>query len=262
MILHVEEWGIEQEGTQDEGVKQKGTVRILRINRPETRNAVNFALMDALEEQVLAAEQDNNLRVLVLTGTGNSFISGGDLREFHQIKRGEDAKKMALRMIMLLDRIRALPCWTLAAVNGAAYGGGWEMLLAFDLRVASDRATFGFTQGKFYLPPGWGGLEALKQATGADRAAFLLASQSVIDAQEALQTGILHKIYPAAAFETDVHRLTRRLSMNDRAFIQVLKEGLSADSHQHKPQTEWFSQFWESREHTRRVEDFLKKRSG
>lgn len=267
----------------------------LRVNRPETRNAVNFALMDALEEQISAAEQDESLRVFVLTGSdaSNAFISGGDLREFHQIKRADEAREMSLRMIRLLDRIRALPCWTLAAVNGAAYGGGWEIMLAFDLRIASEEAIFGFTQGKFYLPPGWGGLASLQSAVGAQRAAFLLASQAILSAPQAHQAGLIHDYYPISDYAQQLARLTERLALNDRTYIRYIKEQLFANdvasakatvsakatTNTHnlakaeseaeskiqskaKSEAEPFSRFWESEEHMRRVEDFLKKRSG
>lgn len=267
----------------------------LRVNRPETRNAVNFALMDALEEQISAAEQDESLRVFVLTGSdaSNAFISGGDLREFHQIKRSDEAREMSLRMIRLLDRIRALPCWTLAAVNGAAYGGGWEIMLAFDLRIASEEAIFGFTQGKFYLPPGWGGLASLQSAVGAQRAAFLLASQAILSAPQAHQAGLIHDYYPTSDYAQQFARLTERLALNDRTYIRYIKEQLFANdvasakatvsakatTNTHdlakaeseaeskiqskaKSEAEPFSRFWESEEHMRRVEDFLKKRSG
>jgi enoyl-CoA hydratase/carnithine racemase len=261
----------------------------LRVNRPETRNAVNFALMDALEEQISAAEQDESLRVFVLTGSdaSNAFISGGDLREFHQIKRADEAREMSLRMIRLLDRIRALPCWTLAAVNGAAYGGGWEIMLAFDLRIASEEAIFGFTQGKFYLPPGWGGLASLQSAVGTQRAAFLLASQAILSAPQAHQAGLIHDYYPTSDYAQQLARLTERLALNDRTYIRYIKEQLFAndvasakatvsakattntmattnthDLAKAKSEAEPFSRFWESEEHMRRVEDFLKKRSG
>jgi len=261
----------------------------LRVNRPETRNAVNFALMDALEKQISAAEQDESLRVFVLTGSdaSNAFISGGDLREFHQIKRSDEAREMSLRMIRLLDRIRALPCWTLAAVNGAAYGGGWEIMLAFDLRIASEEAIFGFTQGKFYLPPGWGGLASLQSAVGAQRAAFLLASQAILSAPQAHQAGLIHDYYPTSDYAQQLARLTERLALNDRTYIRYIKEQLFAndvasakgaasvkettnakaaanthDQAKAESEAEPFSRFWESEEHMRRVEDFLKKRSG
>ncbi|MGK7370801.1 MAG: enoyl-CoA hydratase/isomerase family protein, partial [Candidatus Halalkalibacterium sp. M3_1C_030] len=136
------------------------------INRPDSRNALNFAVMDALEETLDRIESDNSVRAFVLSGTRDHFISGGDLKEFHTIKTAEEAKPMAKRMLSLFKRIEKLPCWTIACINGAAYGGGWETMLAFDFRIASNKATFGFTQGKFYLPPGWGGLTRLVEKVG------------------------------------------------------------------------------------------------
>ncbi|MEX2435424.1 MAG: enoyl-CoA hydratase/isomerase family protein, partial [Balneolaceae bacterium] len=107
------------------------------IERPKALNAINFDIMAKLEEILDELEQDPELRLFILTGSGKSFISGGDLREFHGITDAEGAKVMSGRMIAILNRIEQLPCWTLAAVNGVTYGGGWETMLSFDFRIAA-----------------------------------------------------------------------------------------------------------------------------
>lgn len=148
------------------------------IRRPDAMNAINFELMDRLEALLDQLEQEDDTRLFVLTGSKNSFISGGDLKEFHQIKDAEGAKRMTLRMIHLLERIENLPFWSLAALNGDVYGGGWEMMLSFDFRVARDPIKIGFTQGKFYLPPGWGGDHETEQGCGPRTGALLACIQS------------------------------------------------------------------------------------
>ncbi|TVR17603.1 MAG: enoyl-CoA hydratase/isomerase family protein [Balneolaceae bacterium] len=226
------------------------------INRPKARNAINFELMDQLESLLDELERDDTIRLFILTGSGKSFISGGDLREFHQIKDAEGAKSMTRRMLSILARIEALPCWTLAAINGHTYGGGWEMMLSFDFRVASSDARFGFTQGAFYLPPGWGGLKKLNQTVGKNRALFLLASQQVITADEALQNGLIHKVFSQKKFSKELSSLKTLLTANDRAYINYLKQnqGKAVEN-----EIEPFSKFWENKEHLKRVDDFLNR---
>ncbi|WP_069130592.1 enoyl-CoA hydratase/isomerase family protein [Rhodohalobacter halophilus] len=227
------------------------------IDRPGAMNAINFEVMDRLEELLTEAEQDSSLRLFVLTGKENRFISGGDLREFHQIKSAEGARKMSDRMLSILDRIENLNCWTLAAVNGHAYGGGWETMLSFDFRIAHESATFGFTQGKFYLPPGWGGLTRLSDCVGRELADYWLASQKVIDAETAFTAGLIQDVFPSDSYKTGLDKLIKRLTLNDRPFIEYMKGEKKRDiTKELKP----FSKFWESEEHINRVNSFLKNR--
>ncbi|MEX0904518.1 MAG: enoyl-CoA hydratase/isomerase family protein [Balneolaceae bacterium] len=225
------------------------------IRRPEAMNALNFDIMEQLEAMLDELENDPEIRLFILTGTGKSFISGGDLREFHGIENADGAKKMSERMIRILSRIQQLPCWTLAAVNGVTYGGGWETMLAFDFRVAASSATFGFTQGKFYLPPGWGGISALSKAVGKPLATYWLASQKIVDAQTAFQAGLIQDLFEEEEYEEKLRQVKKKLTLNDRPFIEYLKQSQNyLDSAE---EIEPFSRFWESEEHRKRVEEFL-----
>lgn len=229
-----------------------------RVNRPEARNAVNFKLMDRLEELLDQLEKDQETRVFVLTGSGTSFISGGDLREFHQLKKADEARQMAKRMIQLLERIERLPFWTLAAINGFAYGGGWEVASFFDFRIAANNARIGFTQAKFYLPPGWGGVSRLAHMVGKSRTLYWLASQKVISAGQALEAGYLEEVYEESDYEHKLEQLISRLTLNDRPFIEYLKQSPSFDDT--SQEIEPFSRFWESGEHQKRVDAFLNRK--
>lgn len=220
-------------------------------------NAINFEMMDALETLLDELEQDDKLRLFILTGSGPSFISGGDLREFHQIKDAEGAKAMTRRMMGILERIEQLPCWTLAAVNGPAYGGGWETILSFDFRIAVSTATFGFTQGKFYLPPGWGGITKLTETVGRNQTMYWLASQKVIGSETALKSGLIQDVFEENEYEEKLTRLKKSLIKNNRAFIEYIK---SKDLQKTEDEIEPFSTFWESEEHLKRVDEFLSRK--
>lgn len=228
------------------------------IERPKTLNAINFDIMARLEEILDELEQDPELRLFILTGSGKSFISGGDLREFHSISDAEGAKVMSGRMIAILKRIKQLPCWTLAAVNGVTYGGGWETMLSFDFRIAVSSAKFGFTQGKFYLPPGWGGIQSLSKIVGHSTARYWLASQKIIDAGTALQSGLVQDVFNDEDYTEKLDELKQTLTQNDRNFITYLKESGACTNPM--DEIEPFSRFWESREHKTRVQEFLNKK--
>jgi len=224
------------------------------VDRPGARNAINFDVMDMLEDLLTDVENDSELRLFIFTGSGSSFISGGDLREFHQIKDASGAKTMTLRMMKIIDRIRNLSCWSLAALNGHTYGGGWEISLAFDFRVASSSAKIGFTQGKFYLPPGWGGMTSLKEAVGKHTAQYWLASQKVVTAETALKAGFLQDVFGENVYQDKLEDLKLSLTLNDRAFIEYIKK---SDIRSAEDEIDPFSRFWENAQHLRRVDRFL-----
>lgn len=235
------------------------------INRPGAHNAINFAVMDELERLLEKLGKDENIRCFILTGEGSkAFISGGDLHEFHTIKTAEEAKPMAKRMGSILQRIEFLPCWTIACINGPAYGGGCEMMLAFDFRIASQKATFGFTQGKFYLPPGWGGLTRLVERVGRATALRWLAETAVIDGETALQHHLIDRITEHTELQKQTWKWAEELSHNGRDYIKALKQGAlrltEARWKAMEQELEPFATFWEDERHQQRVEKFLKRK--
>jgi len=228
-------------------------------------NSVNFELMVKLEELLDRVEGDRSIRTFVLSGTGEeAFISGGDLREFHQIETVREAERMSRRMHTILERIEKLPCWTIACINGDAYGGGCEIMLAFDFRMASDRASFGFTQGRFYLPPGWGGLTRLVEQVGRSTALRWLAETAVIDAETAVRHTLVDKLASDRKLKTELLDWADRLGKNGREYIRALKEGSRRYTEARwkaiEAELEPFSKFWVDERHRRRVDDFLNRK--
>lgn len=244
-------------------VEHSTPVLTITIDRPTTLNAVDFSVMEELEDAIEVAEKEQKFRVVVLTGAGSrSFISGGDLRRFSRLKTREQVGMMALRMRVVLDRLEKLDAWVIAAVNGSAYGGGCETALACDFRIASDHATFGFTQADFSVPPGWGGLTRLVEIVGKPTALRWLAESAAVSAEEALETGLVHEVVPAQQLEGAVRAWSTRLSRHERALIGALKKGMV---HAHSmPRRDAihselapFVDCWLSDEHRLRVEAFL-----
>lgn len=241
--------------------RQRDATLWATIRRPDAHNAINFEIMDKLEETLDRIEKDKSIRAFVLGGSGPTFISGGDLKEFHTIKTAEEAKPMAMRMIQIFQRMERLPCWTIACINGPAYGGGWETMLACDFRIAAHSATFGFTQGKFYLPPGWGGLTRLVERVGRSTALKWLAEAAIIDAADALRHKLIDKVEREDELEDKTWAWAKALSHNDRDFIGNLKkvsmELTPARWEAIQSELEPFTSFWEDERHHERVQKFI-----
>ncbi len=246
-------------------ISKSGQTLWFRIHRPEAKNAVDFEVMDELESAIEQIHSDESIRAFVITGSDDFFISGGDLRKFHQIRDAEPAMKMAERIQIILAGLEKAPCWTISLVNGAAYGGGWELMLACDFVIASSNARFGFTQGKFYLPPGWGGLTRLVEKVGRSKALLWLAETAVIDSKTAVESGLIEYRFEHDQLEQQANKWLKSIIRNDRMFIHNLKSiALNTSVNRReliRKELEPFSHFWEHDEHRSRVEEFLKRKS-
>ncbi|MCA1802837.1 MAG: enoyl-CoA hydratase/isomerase family protein [Rhodothermaceae bacterium] len=241
-----------------------GPVMWAEIDRPEANNAINYAVMDGLEQAVTRLEQDEELRVFVLTATGDkAFAAGGDLKEFHTIRSEEEARTMSQKMITLLRRLTELPCITIACLNGDAYGGGVEIALAFDIRITAAHARLGLTQGRFYLPPGWGGLTRLVNIVGESTALLWLSSHKLIDARTAMEYRLVDDVIPSDRILDSTKKLAHDIAgKSDRRMIRAYKDGASKAKGPDigaaiGEEVKTFSGFWANEEHFRRVDAFI-----
>lgn len=164
----------------------RGRTRLLTLNRPRRRNALGSELLRALERGFAAAEADEVVDVIVLSGADPSFCAGVDLGELEE--RGR-APKMGAPLAGVSKPV-------IGAINGPAITGGLELALMCDLIVASERASFGDTHGRVGLLPGWGQMGRLPAAVGSRRAAEMLLTSRVLDAEEALSIGLVNAVAP------------------------------------------------------------------
>src|SRR5438477_7158731 len=166
-------------------------VAVITIDRPDVRNAIGFATVDELGaalDTVLGSEA----AVVVLRGGGDrAFVSGGDLKELSSIRTHEDAVNMASRVRRVLDRVAALPVPVVAALNGHALGGGAEVAIAADVRVAAEDVKIGFNQVSLGIMPAWGGVERLALTIGRSRALLAVATGEVYEAPAAQRYGLV-----------------------------------------------------------------------
>jgi len=180
-------------------VEREGAVAILTIARPESRNALSFGLMGALTTALGEAAKDRTLRAVILTGEGKAFVSGGDLRELRAATTSADAERLSAAGRRVCDAIERLDVPVLAAINGAAIGGGVELAVACDLRVADERAKLCFKHVRMGLVTSWGTFPRLLQLVGASNAARLLYTAHEVRATEARSLGLVDQVTDAGA---------------------------------------------------------------
>ncbi len=241
-------------------------IAVITINRPQVRNALNWAAMHALADAIVRAEGDPRLRVLVLTGAGGkAFISGGDVRDLH----GDISEAAGLRqhdlMSTTLERLAALPIPVIAALEGATRGGGCEVALACDLRLAAEDATLGFAQISMAVTPGWGGAGRLMALVGYARAMDLLLSGRVVGAQEALALGLVNRLCPSGEALQCALALAEQLACAPRLAVRGVKEVLRGyltlpTEEARARERQIFAHLWASTDHAEASAAFLEKR--
>lgn len=204
----------------------EGQVAILTLNRPEALNAMTPELLDLLDAYLSRVEADPAIRVVVLTGSGEkSFCVGADLKARQQEFTGGQISRdpFAEGVERVFGHIERLPRPVLAAINGYALGGGLELALTADLRVAAEEARFGFPEAKVGSMPGAGGTQRLPRVVGVSRAKELMFVGDHIDAREAHRIGLVNRVVPRADLMTTTLELARTIGQRAPLSLQAIK---------------------------------------
>jgi 2-(1,2-epoxy-1,2-dihydrophenyl)acetyl-CoA isomerase len=204
----------------------------LTLNRPETLNAMNEAMMGELERWLIQVAADATVRAVVLTGMGRAFSSGGDQkRERHtegqqQFFDGDLGGSVIERLNRCILRLQQLPKPVIGCINGVAVGAGCNIALATDLRIAADTARFGEVFSLRGLVPDGGGTYFLPRLVGTAKAMELILLADIIDAQEALRIGLVNWVVPAAQLVVETQKLAERLAQGPTRAYGLAKTGL------------------------------------
>ena len=170
-------------------------IGLLRINRPQARNALNGAAREEFAKAIDAFSRDKMLRALIITGTGEkAFASGGDIRELANEPNPSDGEQLSAIMGGALKQLTTLPVPVIAAVNGDAIGGGCEILTACDLRISAPHARYRFPHVHLSLTTGWGGTARLVRLVGQSKAAEMLLMGRFFSAEEVYALGFIHMV--------------------------------------------------------------------
>jgi enoyl-CoA hydratase len=230
---------------------------VATIDRPETRNAIDQELVDALH--TVCEELEAEPRILVIIGAGGVFASGADIRQLRD-RRAEDAR--AGINTHAFRRIRALPMPVIAAVDGYALGGGAELAYAADLRIGTPRTRIGNPETGLGIIAAAGATWRLPQLVGEARAAELLLTGRILDAQTALAWGLLSAIHPADELLAAANALADRIAEKDPLATRHTKTALLAAADEHpRIELELQAELFESPEKVRRMTEFLERRA-
>lgn len=176
--------------------EQDGSSLVIRLNRPTRRNAFSVQMMQEIAEACRAAEREPSVRAVIVTGGTDYFSAGADLNEAMAIKSTSDGVTYMTNWEALNNVVEKLEKPVLAAIEGFCMTGGWEFVMACDIRVAAENATFALTSSKIGTVPGAGGTQRLARDVGVSRALDILFSGDPIDAREAHRIGAVNRVVP------------------------------------------------------------------
>jgi enoyl-CoA hydratase/carnithine racemase len=247
-------------------VEGRGPVALIRLQRPDVHNVVDEAVMEALEMAVARLDQAYDVRAVVLTGAGSrTFCAGGDLRYFSTLGSRDDAREMSQRMQRIVAGLADGPRILVTAANGNAWGGGCELLVAGQIRIASKTATFQFRQVSMGVVTGWGGGLRLFRALGPDQARRLLVSGDVLDAREALRIGLVHRLVEPHVVESHALAVAQEIATQPPAAVAAFRElhGLYHDGDMEgfrRRELELFGELWTGEVFREKLRAFVDKR--
>ena len=229
-----------------------GELAVITIDRPQARNAISLDTMDALNKALDGAA---GASALVITGGGDrAFVSGGDLKELAALRTELEASEMAWRMRTICDRIAGFDGPVIAALNGHALGGGAEVAVAADIRIAADDIKIGFNQVALAIMPAWGGAERLATLVGRSRALLLAGTGRILGAREAGQFGLIDQVVPRAEFAETWRSTAQLLARRQAGEVKRVINGVSTTE-----AVSAFARLWCSDEHWAAADKVMNK---
>jgi enoyl-CoA hydratase len=213
-------------------VEVDGEVGLLKINRPDRLNALNSKTLDELAGALEDVSRDESVKVVVITGQGKAFVAGADIAEMSDMDPLQ-ARAFSRKGQAVLDKIEHLEKPVIAAVNGFALGGGCELALACDIRLASEEAKFGQPEVNLGVIPGFAGTQRLARLIGEGRAKEYIFTGETIDAQAALSYGLANKVVPAGQLMDEAMSLAEKITAKGPLAVSLAKtlihKGLQVD---------------------------------
>ncbi|PRO64500.1 enoyl-CoA hydratase-related protein [Alkalicoccus urumqiensis] len=212
-----------------------GHTAVVTLNRPEQLNCFNYTMLTELEEAVAAIRFDDQIRSVVFTGAGEkAFSAGADLKERRTLTEGE-VRRNVRKIREVFDAVESLPQPTIAAVNGHALGGGFELMLACDLRLAVPDAWMGLTEVSWAIIPGAGGTQRLPRLIGMTKAKELILTARRFQADEADALGLLNRVSTKASLLEDAQAIADAIGANGPLAVRQAKmaihHGAQTDLH-------------------------------
>lgn len=208
-------------------LEKEDGIGILYINRPEAMNALNTGVLEEIIQVAEEISRDDEIQVLIITGAGDrAFVAGADIKEMHELTavKGREFGYIGQAAFRAIEKLEKP---VIAAVNGFALGGGCELAMAADIRLASDKAKFGQPEVGLGITPGFGGTQRLPRLVGEGRAMELILTANTIDVEEAYRIGLVNHIYPAATLLDEARKMARKIMGNAPLAVKYSKSAIN-----------------------------------
>ena len=213
-------------------LEKQNHVGILTISRPEALNALNSQVLSDLDAVLDQVEADSDIYVVILTGEGRSFVAGADIGEMVNFS-AIDGKRFGVHGGSVFLKLENLSKPVIAAVNGFALGGGCELAMACDIRLASEKAKFGQPEVGLGITPGFGGTQRLPRIVGVSKAMELILTAKVIGAAEAKAIGLVSEVYPPEELMTKAMEMANMICANAQIAVceskRCIRMGMQTD---------------------------------
>lgn len=210
----------------------KDGIAYITINRPKSMNALSNEVLDELYAVFTEFNNDPEAQVAIITGEGKAFVAGADISEMVNVS-GFEGKAMMVKGQTVMNLIENIDKPVIAAVNGFALGGGCELAMACDIRIASEKAKFGQPEVNLGITPGFGGTQRLPRLVGKGMGKYLIMTAEMIDAQEAYRIGLVEKVVPAEELMGTAEKVARTILSKAPIAIKAAKiavnRGISLD---------------------------------
>lgn len=208
-------------------VKIEKGIATITINRPKALNALNTETLEELKNVLEVLQNDDGVKVIVITGAGEkAFVAGADISEMKDMSVF-DAKKFAELGQKVFRKIELMKKPVIAAVNGYALGGGCELALACDIRIASRNAKFGQPEVGLGIIPGFGGTQRLPRIVGVSKAKELIYTGDMIDAEEALRIGLISKVVEQDKLLEEAYGIAKKIMSKGLVAVSLAKEAIN-----------------------------------
>ncbi len=207
-------------------LEKEGPLATIILNNPKALNALTVAAFEGLERLFADLEADDAVRVVIVTGAGDkAFAAGGDINHLASLDVA-GARAFALLAQRVINRIENFPKPVIAAINGYALGGGCELAMGCDMRIASESARFGQPEVKLGIIPGFAGTQRLARLVGKGKAKELVFTGEMIDAAEACRIGLINRVVPASRLMAESRALALTMSERSPSAIRLAKEAI------------------------------------
>lgn len=202
-----------------------GNVLIIKINNPGALNALNSEVLTEIGQAFDEASKDDNINAIILTGEGKAFVAGADISEMSTLN-AEQGKLFGEHGAGVFRKIEVMPKAVIAAVNGFALGGGCELAMACDIRIASEKAKFGQPEVTLGITPGFSGTQRLSRLVGLGKAKELIFTGNIIGAKEAKDIGLVNEVVePDKLMETALE-MAKKIASNAQIAVRYSKEAI------------------------------------